>query len=63
MLHVAVESRQPAILHVLLTHLTANYGAVDGKGSLSQLVNAKDKHGSTAAHVAAGVGCTVSNNQ
>lgn len=58
-LHVAVESRQPAILHVLLTYLMANYGTADGKGSLTQLVNATDKHGSTPTHVAAGVGCTV----
>lgn len=60
-LHVAVESRQPAILHVLLTHLMANYGVVNGKGSLARLVNATDKHGSTPAHLAAGAGCKVRN--
>jgi len=62
-LHVAVESRHVDILHLLLTHLTSTYGtrtAVDGKGGLAQLVNAADRHGSTPAHVAAGMGSTVS---
>ena len=62
-LHVAVESRHADILHLLLTHLTSKYGtrtAVDGKGGLAQLVNAADRHGSTPAHVSAGMGSIVS---
>lgn len=62
-LHIAIESRHADILHLLLTHLTSKYGtrtAVDGKGGLAQLVNAADRHGSTPAHVAAGMGSIVS---